>query len=101
MAKRTRGRDVDKARIPFDKLRQAYAVFNKTSGKSPHTVVWYDFRLELFERFLGEDACLADLTVANVRAYVAELQDRGEIYLNNARARREGNLSSSYIQGFV
>jgi hypothetical protein len=62
MAKRTRWQGVDKARIPFGKLRLAYSVFNKTGGKSPHTVDWYEFRLELFERFLGEGACLADLT---------------------------------------
>ena len=45
MAKRTRWQSVNKARIPFAKLREAYAVFNKTSGKSPHTVEWYEFRL--------------------------------------------------------
>ena len=63
MAKRTRWQSVNKANIPFANLREAYAVFNKTGGKSPHTVIWYDFRLELFQRFLGSDAILGDLTI--------------------------------------
>nr|ART39090.1 H515 [uncultured bacterium] len=101
MAKRTRWQDVDKGSIPFIKLRTAYAVFNKTSGKSLHTGDWYDYRLELFERFLGTEAQLNDLTIPRVREYVADLQDRKELYLNNSRVRRQGTLSSSYIQGFV
>lgn len=101
MAKRKGWAEMDKSRIPFGKLRESYAVFNKTTNKSPRTVQWYDFRLELYERFYGPEAVLCDLSLPNVRAYIADLQDRGELYLNNPRVRRAGKLSSAYIQGFV
>ena len=101
MAKRRGGRKWTRAGLRSVRLRERYTVFNKTSGKSPHTVEWYEFRLELFERFLGADAKLNDLTIPKVREYVAELQERGELYLNNERVRRQGKLSRSYIQGFV
>ncbi len=93
---------MDKSRTPFPELRRAYRFYNETSGKSPHTVKWYEFRLELFERFLGEDANLADVTVQNVRAFIADLQSRNERHANNRFVtNKEGPLSSSYIQGFA
>lgn len=102
MATRTRWSDMDKRHIPFAALREAYSVYNRTTGKSPATVRWYDDKLALFERFVGTDAMLADLNVSSVRDYVGDLQGRDVIHENNVHgARREGSLSSSYIQGFV
>jgi integrase/recombinase XerD len=101
MARKKGWADMDKSRIAFGKLREAYAVFSTTGGKSPHTVKWYDDRLALFQRFLGVDAKLGDLAVAKVREFVSSLQDQRELYLNNPRVRRQGKLSTSYILGFV
>lgn len=102
MATRTRWSDMDKQHVPFRALREAYSVYNKTTGKSPATVRWYDDKLALFERFIGADATLTDVNVATVRDYVGDLQGREMIHVNNPHgARREGTLSSSYIQGFV
>jgi integrase/recombinase XerD len=101
MVKRTRWSDMKKDSIPFKKLREQYAVYNKTAGKSARTVEWYEQKLELFERYLGPDACLADFTVPNVRGYIAELQERTQRNPNNKRSRMEGPLSSSYISGIV
>lgn len=56
MAKKQSWSEMDKGKIPLSRLRQAYSVFNKTAGKSPHTVVWNDLRLELFERSRGSPA---------------------------------------------
>jgi hypothetical protein len=67
MVRRESRAKMDKGSIAFAKLRQSYMVFNKTTGKSPRTVDWYDSRIELFERFLGPEAKLGDLTVARVR----------------------------------
>lgn len=102
MATRTRWSDMDKRHIPLKALREAYSVYNRTTGKSPATVRWYDDKLALFERFVGNHAMLADVNVSTVRDYVADLQGRQIIHENNVNgARREGSLSSSYIQGFV
>ncbi len=95
-------REMEKSDIPFGKLRDAFVVYNKTTGKSPNTIRWYEERLELFERFVGPRATLADVAVPNVRAYIAHLQDRKTRYENNHFIRnKEGALSSSYIQGFA
>lgn len=76
MAKKQSWAEMDKSETPFRELRTAFRFYNETSGKSPHTVKWYEFRLELFQRFLGKNATLKDLTVANVRGFIAELQSR-------------------------
>jgi len=91
-----------KDNIPFGKLRQQFEVYNKTTGKSPSTVWWYEQKLGLFERWLGPDACLADVTIPNVRAFIVELQERTTKNLNNKHwIIKEGKLSSSYIQSFA
>jgi len=87
--------------ISFEKLRQQFTVYNKTAGKSPRTIDWYEQKLTLFERYLGPDACLADVTIPNVRGYIAELQERTERNPNNPHTRMKGPLSSSYINGIV
>ena len=102
MVKRTRWTDMDKSDTPFNKLRAAYVVFNKTTGKSPHTIRWYEERLELFERFVGPDATLADVTIPSVRDFIAHLQERTTRHPNNPLVvNKDGGLSSSYIQGFA
>lgn len=93
---------MDKQHIPFRQLREAYRVFNRTSGKSPATVKFYEERLQGFERYVGDDATLADLNVPTVRAFIADLQERTERNPNNSfGVRGSGPLSSSYIQGFA
>lgn len=93
---------MDKSRTPFARLRAVFASYNRSTNKSPRTVSWYDQRLELFERHLGPGATLADVSVENVRSFVAELQSRTERHANNRFVLiKDGNLSSSYIQGFV
>ncbi|HZQ74736.1 MAG TPA: tyrosine-type recombinase/integrase [Burkholderiales bacterium] len=102
MTKRIRWTEMDKSTTPFRELRKAFAVYNQTTNKSPATVRWYDFRLELFERWLGATACLADVTINNARAYIAELQNRTTRHGNNPYFKvKDGSLSSSYIQGFA
>lgn len=102
MSKRTRWTPMDKSTTPFPTLRDAFRVYNQTTGKSPHTIRWYEFRLELFERWLGDGATLADVTVANARAYIADLQGRTERHSNNPYIKqRAGGLSTAYISGFA
>lgn len=93
---------MDKSRTPFPQLRVAFASYNRTTNKSPRTVAWYDKRLELFGRHLGGAANLGDVTVENVRAFIADLQSRTRRHENNPFVeKKEGVLSSSYIQGFA
>lgn len=102
MPRRRRWTEMDKHAIPFPTLREAYAVFNRTTGKSPRTVQWYDERLELFERYVGADAALNDVSIPVVRSFIAHLQERDRLNPpNRCGTVREGHLSSSYIQGFA
>lgn len=101
MPKRSRWSKMKKDDIPFAKLRQQFEVYNKTVGKSPSTVWWYEQKLGLYERWLGPSACLGDVTIPNIRAFIVELQERTERNPNNPYTRMEGPLSSSYINSFV
>jgi len=52
---------------------------NRTEGKSPATVRWYNDILEMFERFLEareESVQIGDIGEPQVRAYVAYLQQK-------------------------
>lgn len=102
MAKKTRWSAMKKDKTSFSKLREQFAVYNKTTGKSPSTVWWYEQKLSLFERWVGPDACLADVAIPNVRSYIAALQDRTTRWDNNPNIKnKEGSLSSSYVQSFA
>jgi site-specific recombinase XerD len=102
MVKRTRWTDMDKKDTPFPKLRAACRVYNQTTGKSPHTIRWYDERLEPFERFAAPNATLESVTIPTVRAFIANLQERTTRHVNNPFViNKDGALSSSYIQGFA
>ncbi len=96
---------MDKSNIPFAKLRAGFVVYNQTTGKSKATIGWYDWRLGLFERWLGPDAKLADVTIPTVRQYVADLQGRtmrcvDNPFINKGKGK-PGTLSSAYIHSFV
>lgn len=102
MPKKTHWNDMKKDTTPFARLREQFAVYNKTTGKSPATVNWYEQKLDLFERWLGPDACLADVSIPTVRAYVADLQERTTRHTNSPMHKsHEGKLSSTYIHGIV
>jgi site-specific recombinase XerD len=102
MGRRQRWSDMDKREIPLAQLQSAFEVYNQTSGKSPHTSRWYNEKLSLFERFLGDGCTLADLTLESVREFIAHLQDRRVRHEFNPFVKnKKGTLSSSYIQGFA
>ncbi len=102
MPKRTRWSEMKKDAIPFAKLRQEFEVYNKTVGKSPSTIWWYEQKLGLYERWLGPTACLADVSITNVRSFIVELQERTTKNVNNKHwLIKEGKLSSSYVQSFA
>ncbi|MPZ48652.1 MAG: hypothetical protein GEU75_04955 [Dehalococcoidia bacterium] len=63
---------------------------------------WYSERLGLYHRFAGQEAALVDISVANARAFVAELQARTTRNPNNSFYKNKDQpLSSAYIQSFA
>lgn len=95
-------RYVSKASVKLSQLQKSFEVYNQTTGKSPKTIHWYNQKLDLLRRFLGEDPRLADFTIDSVRTYIAELQNRQVRNQHNPRMKPQpGPLSSSYISGFA
>jgi site-specific recombinase XerD len=93
---------MNKERIPLTQLAATFEVYNKTVGKSAHTVAWYNNRLALFAGFVGDGCSLSDITADRVREFIVYLQERTEKHQNNPYMRSElGKLSSAYIQGCV
>jgi site-specific recombinase XerD len=93
---------MDKRHIPFEQLVASFEVYNKTVGKSHETVAWYNARLALFARFVGEGCCLGDVTIDRVRRFIVHLQERNTKNPNNPFViNKKGTLSTSYIQGFA
>ena len=102
MAKKQSWAEMDKSGIPLDKLVEGFALYNRTTNKSPRTVDWYSERLGGFQRFVGDDATLADISIPNARAFIAELQGRKTRNPNNPFYKNKDRpLSSAYIQSFA
>ncbi len=102
MAKKQSWAEMDKSKTHLSKLVEGFALYNRTTNKSPRTVSWYSERLGLFQRFAGQEAALADISVSNARAFIAELQARTTRNPNNPFYKNKDRpLSSAYIQSFA
>ena len=68
------------ARNPeLDKLVEHFEVHNRSDGKSPRTVQWYNEALDLFLGWLrgeGMSTCVDDLGEDEVRSFILYLQER-------------------------
>ncbi|MBE0610063.1 MAG: tyrosine-type recombinase/integrase [Dehalococcoidia bacterium] len=91
-----------KDHLPLAQLITSYDLFNRAAGKSPTTVTWYQSRLGMFLRYLGEDSDLAALSVDAVRGYIVYLQGRNDRHAGSPHITNpQGKLSSAYIHGCV
>lgn len=102
MVARRRWKQVDKSSVTLERLRQAFEVYNRVAGKSPATIRFYNEKLVLLQRFLGEGCELSDFTLESVRAFIADLQSRQVRNERNGYVKnKNGTLSSAYISGFA
>jgi site-specific recombinase XerD len=102
MAKKQTWVKMDKSSIPLAKLIEGFALYNRTTNKSPRTVDWYTERLGGFQLFVGDDATLKDISVPSARAFIAELQARKTRNPNNPFYKNKDRpLSSASIQSFA
>ena len=77
---------------------------NRTEGKSPNTIRWYNQELGKFEQFLERDdgsTLLADLGEPEVRAYIAFLQQKRKWDDNELCPTAEEGLSPGGIQNRI
>ncbi|MCJ7655611.1 MAG: phage integrase N-terminal SAM-like domain-containing protein [Dehalococcoidia bacterium] len=78
-ARNWRWEKMEKASIQLSVLVRHFELYNKTEGKSPNTIDWYNQTLKQFGRFLIEkkkSSRLAELGEAEVREFIAYLQER-------------------------
>lgn len=85
-------------------LGKYYEVYNRTDGKSPKTVSWYNQALRLFYRYLvetGKPIDVADLGEPEVRQYILYLQGRRRYQWNPHVKGDQGHMSPISIQTHV
>ena len=69
-------------KLELGKLAERFEVHNRSDGKSPRTVEWYNQALEIFTGWLaaeGMSTCVDDIREDEVRRFVLHLQ-RGGAY---------------------
>jgi len=85
-------------------LGRYYEVYNRTDGKSPKTVEWYNQTLKQFGQFLvesGKSTNLADIGEPEVRSYIIYLQGRRRWQDSPYVLVDRGTLSAISIQTHV
>ncbi|TAK34856.1 MAG: hypothetical protein EPO21_08250 [Chloroflexota bacterium] len=66
-------------KLKLDSLKGHFEVFNRSEGKSPKTVIWYNETLKDFIAFLEKEGIPPSLATADemaVRRYILDLQNR-------------------------
>ena len=71
-----RGKKMD---MTLESLLDVFISTKRTEGKSPKTLSWYEGMIKAFLRWGQTDKKLRDLTLVNVRAFIADLQGRKTI----------------------
>jgi len=84
-------------------LARHFELYNRTEGKSPKTIDWYNLALKLFHRFLVESeraTRLGDLGDAEVREFILYLERRR--WQDNPYVRKHrGKLAAISIQTYI
>jgi site-specific recombinase XerD len=81
-----------------------WAFHNRTEGKSPNTVRWYDYELGAFEQFLrgrGHSTLIGDIGEPEVREYIAYLQQKRKWDNTDRCPTSEQTLSPGGIQNRI
>ena len=74
-----RWNDLNPKKLTLVSLKEHFEVFNRSEGKSPKTVIWYNEALKDFIAFLEREGIASTLAAADemaVRRYILDLQKR-------------------------
>jgi len=102
--KNRRWEQVDKDSIELLELGRHFELYNKTEGKSPKTISWYNQSFTLFNRFLvksGKSTMLGDLGELEVREFILYLQERRRWQENPYVSDKVGKMAAITIQTHV
>ncbi|MBL7126556.1 MAG: tyrosine-type recombinase/integrase [Dehalococcoidales bacterium] len=104
---RTRNRkwqELEKNGTSLEKLVRHFESHNRSEGKSPRTVEWYERVLRFFQNYLEEQdhsTKLGDLTLETVREFVVYLQTREKWYGHPSPPPGGGHLSAISVNNYV
>lgn len=109
--RQTRWEDMDKSGIDLSILMQHFEVHNKTEGKSPRTVGWYNEVLNMFLKWLREEGIsteLKSLGETEVRQFILYIQSKPGVHgamstysvANRVRALK-GFFSWLHLKGYT
>jgi len=99
-----RWEEVEKDSVELSALARHFGFYNRTEGKSPKTIDWYNQALTLFHRFLIESeksTNLGDLHEPEVREFILYLQDRRRWSDNPYVVKNRGKLAAITIQTHI
>ncbi|MDI6858827.1 MAG: tyrosine-type recombinase/integrase [Dehalococcoidia bacterium] len=103
--KTQRWEEMDKSTVPLETLFANYALYNRSEGKSPSTISWYNDKLNDLLRWLREKEYPTDLggfSVERVRQFVLYQQERENKYERNTFVPTQAEkLSGHTIRGYV
>ncbi|MDI6815372.1 MAG: tyrosine-type recombinase/integrase [Dehalococcoidales bacterium] len=102
--KNWRWEEVTKDSIELSALAKYFEFYNRTEGKSPKTVEWYNQALRQFHRFLiknGKSTRLGELSEAEVREYILSLQNTRKWQDNPYVLNHKGKLAGISIQTYI
>jgi integrase/recombinase XerC/integrase/recombinase XerD len=95
---------MDKGDVPLERLVLQFEVFNRTEGKAPKTVAWYNHSLRLFSLYLedkGYSSLLGDLDITRIREYILHLQTRPKYSGHPYIAEQETGVSQMTVENHV
>src|SRR4030042_2638262 len=96
--------DMDNGSIDISALAEHFELFNKTEGKSPKTIIWYNMALTQFQRFLKQSersTLLGELGEVEVREFILFLQGKTKWQDNPYLPTQREKLRAITIQTYV
>jgi integrase/recombinase XerC/integrase/recombinase XerD len=99
-----RREELTKESFELTELAKEFELYNRTEGKSPKTVDWYNLSLKQFHRFLVQSeqpARLANLGEHQVREFILYLQEKTRWQDNPHIPEQKQKLASISIQTYI
>ncbi|MDO8636961.1 MAG: tyrosine-type recombinase/integrase [Dehalococcoidia bacterium] len=97
-------KDMEKKSTDLSALAKHFELYNRTEGKSPKTILWYNVALTQFHRFLKgaeKSTVLGELGETEVRELILYLQEKTRWQDNPYMLNHQGKLKAITIQTYI
>lgn len=92
----------EKMEITLATLIDLFLATKQTEGKTTKTLSWYRQKLEAFDQFLGGNAPLKEVNLAQARAFIAHLQGKETKFDGHPfRPEAQEGLSAHTVHGYA